>query len=401
MGEITNKLLRIAVEMGASDLHLKVGSPPHVRIHGELIPIPNFSRLTPSDTQVLSMDLLNEEQQRRLQEKLEVDIGYGIPGLGRFRINIYYQRSTVSLAIRTIPIHIPSFEELHLPSILTRIASEPRGLILVTGTTGSGKTTSLAAMIEYINTREALNIITIEDPIEFLHRDNKSLISQREVSMDTPDFASSLRSSLRQDPDIILVGEMRDQETIETALLAAETGHLVFSTLHTVDSVETINRIIAVFPPHQQNQIRIQLAAVLSAVISMRLVKRSDRPGRLPAVEILRTTEFVRSLILDPEKTKLIKGIIEAGTSQYGMQTFDQSLFSHFQRGMVSYEDALAYATSPDNFKLRVQGIYSSSGGALEEMEKELRTKTGPMETTGLSKEELRLEELRRKISHR
>ena len=403
MGEIASKLLRLAMEMGASDIHVKVGSPPHVRINGELIPMPQFQRLGANDTQMLAYDVMNETQQKLFQERLEIDVGYGIPGLGRFRINIFHQRGTITLSIRAIPLRIPPFEELHLPSILSKIAAEQRGLVLVTGTTGSGKTTTLASMIDYINNNEAMNIITIEDPIEYLHRDNKSLISQREVSVDTFSFANSLRSALRQDPDIILVGEMRDQETIETALLAAETGHLVFSTLHTTDAIETINRVIAVFPPHQQDQIRIQLASVLSAVLSMRLIKRSDRGGRVPAVEVLRATDFIRALILDPLKTKLIRGAIEGGTSQYGMQSFDQSIFYHYQQGLINYNDALAYATSPDEFKLRVQGIYSTSGTALEELEKDMHDKMPDIGASpgGMPKEESRLEELRKKISKR
>ncbi len=392
----------MAMDMGASDVHAKVGSPPHIRIHGELIPMPQFQRLTPNDTQVLAFDVMNEAQKKIFKEKLEIDVGYGIPGLGRFRINVFHQRGTITLSIRAIPLRIPAFEELYLPSVLARIAAEQRGLVLVTGTTGSGKSTTLASMIDHINNTEAMNIITIEDPIEFLHRDNKSLISQREITVDTFSFANSLRSALRQDPDIILVGEMRDQETIETALLAAETGHLVFSTLHTTDAIETINRVIAVFPPHQQDQIRIQLASVLSAIISMRLIRRSDKSGRVPAVEVLRSTEFIRSLILDPMKTKQIRAAIEAGTSQYGMQSFDQSIFQHYQKGLVSYNDALSYATSPDEFKLRVQGVYSTTGSARDDMEKDmLLHRGGSNNKAEAPKEESRLEELRKKIQTR
>jgi twitching motility protein PilT len=401
MGEIASKLLHLAMEMGASDVHAKVGSPPHVRIHGVLSPMPKFQRLSSTDTELLANDVMNEGQRKIFQEKLEIDIGYGIPGLGRFRINIFHQRGTITLSIRAIPLRIPVFEELYLPPVLAKIAAEQRGLVLVTGTTGSGKSTTLASMLDYINNTEAMNIITIEDPIEFLHRDNKSLISQREISVDTHSFSNSLRSALRQDPDIILVGEMRDQETIETALLAAETGHLVFSTLHTTDAIETINRVIAVFPPHQQDQIRIQLASVLSSIISMRLIGRSDKSGRVPAVEVLRSTEFIRSLILDPMKTKQIRGAIEAGTSQYGMQSFDQSIFQHYQKGLISFNDALSYATSPDEFKLRVQGVYSTSGSAREELEKDMLIQRGMSDIMETPKEESRLEELRKKIKAR
>lgn len=365
-------LLRMAVSKGSSDLHLKVNSLPHVRINGELIPLGNFEKLTGEDTVVLAFSIMNNRQKQRFKEQLEIDLAYGVAGLGRFRVNIFQQRGTVSLVFRVIPTHIPSLEELLLPRVLGEISLEPRGLVLVTGTTGSGKSTTLASMINYINERRTSHILTIEDPIEFLHLDKMSIISQREISVDALTFADALKNALRQDPDIILVGEMRDLETIETALLAAETGHLVFSTLHTVDSPETINRIVAVFPPHQQKQIRLQLAAVLRGVISMRLIKRSNGESRIPAVEVLRTTEFIRNCILEPEKTKLIRAAVAAGTSQYNMQTFDQSIYDHYCKGLITYEDALSYATNPDEFKLRVQGIYSTSATAIEEMEKEI-----------------------------
>jgi twitching motility protein PilT len=249
---------------------------------------------------------------------------------------------------------------------------EPRGLILVTGTTGSGKSTTIASMIDYINKCTSRHIITIEDPIEFLYTDRMSIVSQREVGGDANSFADALRSSLRQDPDVLLVGEMRDVETIETALVAAETGHMVFSTLHTLDAVETINRIIAVFPTHQHRQIRLQLSMVLRAVISMRLMRRSDSPGRVPAIEIMRTTEMIRNCIVDPDKTRLLREAIAAGTSQYGMQTFDQSIYAHYRAGRITLEDALNWSTSPEEFKLRVQGIYTTKDAAIESMEKEL-----------------------------
>jgi twitching motility protein PilT len=256
--------------------------------------------------------------------------------------------------------------------VLEKISQEPRGLVLVTGTTGSGKSTTIAAMINYINERMNRHIITVEDPIEFLHRDKMSLVSQREINVDAVSFGSALRSALRQDPDVILVGEMRDLETIETALLAAETGHLVFSTLHTLDALETIHRIIAVFPSHQQRQIRLQLGNVLRSVISMRLIRRSDVAGRVPAIEVMIVTDYIRGCVLDPEKTRMIKGAIAAGTSQYGMQTFDQSIYDHYKAGRITYDDALEYATNPDEFKLRVQGIYTTKDAAIEAMEDEL-----------------------------
>ncbi len=365
-------LLRVAVKKGASDLHLKAGSFPHIRVNGELVSLTEFGKLTKEDTLLMAFSIMNNRQKMAFKENFELDLAYGVKGLGRFRVNVFQQRGTVAIVFRVIPAVIRTFEELHLPEVLKRISMIPRGLILVTGTTGSGKSTTLATMIDYINENKTVNIITIEDPIEFLHRDKRSIISQREVNVDTKSFAYALRSALREDPDVILVGEMRDAETIETALHAAETGHVVFSTLHTLDATETINRIIAVFPPHHQNNIRLQLATLLKAVISMRLVKRSDGKGRVPAVEVLIVTEFVRNCIIDPTKTKYIKSAIAAGTSQYGMQTFDQSIYQFYKKGFISYEDALTYASNPDEFKLRVQGIYSASDVAIEEMEKEM-----------------------------
>ncbi len=365
-------LLRTMMSKGASDLHLKVGSFPHLRIHGELMPMAECGKLTSEDSLMMAFSIMNNKQKQRFRDEAEVDLGYGVKGLGRFRVNVFQQRGTVSVAIRAIPTSIPSFDDLHLPKALEKISQEPRGLVLVTGTTGSGKSTSIAAMLNYINEHVTRHIITIEDPIEFIHLDRMSIISQREIGVDASNFSNSLRSALRQDPDVVLVGEMCDLETVETALLAAETGHLVFSTLHTLDSIETINRIIAVFPSHQQRQIRLQLAMVLHAVVSMRLIRRSDIAGRVPAIEIMIVTEYIRNCILEPEKTRLIRQAIAAGTSQYGMQTFDQSLYEHYRSGRISYEDALNYATNPDEFKLRVQGIYTTKDAAIESMEKEL-----------------------------
>jgi twitching motility protein PilT len=265
-----------------------------------------------------------------------------------------------------------TFDDLFLPPILETIAKEPRGLVQVTGTTGSGKSTTIASMLNYINQTTMRHIITIEDPIEFMYTDRMSIVSQREIGVDANSFAAALRSSLRQDPDVILVGEMRDMETIETALVAAETGHLVFSTLHTLDAVETINRITAVFPVHQHRQIRLQLSMVLRAVISMRLMRRTDTPGRVPAIEVLRATDLIRSCIVDPEKTRLLREAIAAGTSQYGMQTFDQSIYEHYKAGRITLEDAFIYSTNPEEFRLRVQGIYTTKDAAIEAMEKEM-----------------------------
>jgi len=365
-------LLKIAIEMEASDLHLKAGTHPQVRVAGQLIVLEKIPRLSVDDTENLAAELMGEAQRERLQEELDIDLAYSLPGFGRFRGSIYYQRSSIAIALRIIHFEIKTMKELLLPNILEKIANYTRGLVLVTGTTGSGKTTTLASMIDYINGLRRENIITIEDPIEYLHRDRKSSISQREVGWDVKSFARGLRAALREDPDIILVGEMRDQETIETALTAAETGHLVLSTLHTLDAPETINRIVGVFPPHQQRQIRNQLAAILRAVISQRLIPRKDGQGRVPAVEVMINTPYVADCISDRDKTNLIRDAIAAGISQYGTQTFDQSVYSLYEKELISYEQGLRYSTSPDNFKLRVKGITTSAELALEDMERDL-----------------------------
>jgi twitching motility protein PilT len=363
-----NDLLKIAVESGASDLHLKVGSYPMMRVAGVLSPASEYKRLTHEDTVAMAAAVMSTAQRQKFKENQEVDLAYSVQGLGRFRCNVYQQRGTIGIVLRVIPMRIRTIEELGLPPVLARIADEDRGLVLVTGTTGSGKSTTLAAMIDHINATRCVHVMTVEDPIEFLQRDNRALINQREVSVDTRSFAYALRSALRQDPDVILVGEMRDFETIETALVAAETGHLVFSTLHTLDATETINRIIAVFPPHQQKQVRLQLASVLRAVISQRLIPRNDGQGRCAAVEVMITTPFIRDCVVDKEKTHLIPGAIASGTSQYGMQTFDQSIFALYEQGLVSYEEALHWATNVDEFKLKVQGIAMTSDAARDEM---------------------------------
>jgi twitching motility protein PilT len=362
-----NDLLRIAVEHGASDLHLKVGSCPMMRVRGELIPATD-TRIEHEDVVAMSAAVMPTAQRQKFKDALEIDLAYGVPGLGRFRCNIFQQRGTIGLVLRVIPMQIRTLEELMLPPILGKIADSERGLVLVTGTTGSGKTTTLAAMIDRINRTRRAHVMTIEDPIEFLHRDQQSIINQREISVDTRSFAYALRSALRQDPDVILVGEMRDLETVETALLAAETGHLVFSTLHTLDATETINRIIAVFPPHQQRQVRLQLAGVLKAVISQRLMPRTDGKSRVPAVEVMTSTPFIRDCIVDKDKTPLIPGAIASGTSQYGMQTFDQSIFALYQQGVVTYEDAVRWATNVDEFNLKVQGISTTGDVTRDQM---------------------------------
>jgi twitching motility protein PilT len=365
-----NDLLKLAVDAGASDLHLKVGSYPMMRVRGMLVPANEDKRLDHEDVVAMSAAVMSTSQRQRFKEAQEVDLAYSVPGLGRFRCNIFQQRGTIGLVLRVIPMHIRSVDDLGLPVVLKNIAEEERGLVLVTGTTGSGKSTTLAAMVDHINRTRCTHVMTVEDPIEFLHRDQKSIVNQREVSVDTRSFAQALRSALRQDPDVILVGEMRDFETIETGLLAAETGHLVFSTLHTLDATETINRIIAVFPPHQQKQIRLQLASVLRAVISQRLMPRADGDGRAPAVEVMISTPFIRDCIVDKERTHLIHGAIAAGTSQYGMQTFDQSIFGLYQSGLVSYDEALRWASNVDEFKLKVQGISTTSDLSRDEMAK-------------------------------
>ncbi len=352
-------LLRVATSHNASDLHLKVGAFPVMRIGGELHPVENAPRLKAEDTLDMAFSMMSNRQKQRFKEVSEVDIGYGVSGLGRFRANIFQQRGTVSIVLRVIPDHNKSVAQLGLPPVIERIAEERRGLILVTGATGSGKSTTLAAMIDCINSTRSGHIVTIEDPIEFLHRDKMSFVTQREVDVDTVSFAQALRGALRQDPDVILVGEMRDHETIETALTAAETGHLVLSTLHTLDATETITRIVSSFPSHQQKSVRIQLAGILKAVISMRLVRAAKGAGRVPAIEILVSTAFIRDHIINEDKTYLIREAIAAGTSQYGMQTFDQSLFHLLQARLITQEEALHNATNADEFKMRVSGIYS------------------------------------------
>jgi len=363
-------LLRRAVESQASDLHLKVGNHPYLRIDGVLNPLDDVPRVTPEEMLSMAFSMMTNRQKQKFKETAELDMAYGVAGLGRFRVNVFQQRGNVGMVLRVIPTKIRTVEELNLPRAIEKICEEQRGLVLVTGTTGSGKSTTLAAMIDRINTHRSDHVMTIEDPIEFLHRDKKSFINQREVEVDTANFSNALRAALRQDPDVILVGEMRDLETISTALLAAETGHLVLSTLHTLDATETIQRIIAVFPPPEQKQIRLQMAATLKAVISQRLVRRADDKGRVPAVEVMITTAYIRDCIINPDRTRLINDAIAAGTSQYGMQTFDQSLYDLFTRKLITYEEALIRASNPDDFKLRVQGIRSAADAAREEMER-------------------------------
>ncbi len=354
-------LLAMACRQGASDLHLKAGVYPFMRVAGEMKPIRDWARLAQEDTLTMAFTIMSNRQKQRFKENAEIDVSYGVPGLGRFRCNIFQQRGSVGLVIRVIPTIVKSVGDLSLPPVIEKVAEERRGLILVTGTTGSGKSTSLAAMIDYINCTRSGHIITIEDPIEFLHKDKKSFITQREIEVDAVSFSSALRGALRQDPDVILVGEMRDHETVATALTAAETGHLVLSTLHTIDAAETIQRVVSIFPPHEQQGIRLQLASVLKAVVSQRLVRGVDGVTRVPAVEVLISTPYIRDCIIHPEKTRLIRDAIAQGRSQYGMQTFDQSLFDLYNSKLISYEEALLGASNQDEFKLLVQGIHSSA----------------------------------------
>ena len=353
-------ILQQMVQSSASDLHLKVGRPPTLRVHGELSPLP-MPALRPEDLSTLAKEIMSPKQVKEFTEYREADFATGVPGIGRFRVNAYQQRGTIAFAIRTIPHQARSIQDLHLPQVVEEIALMPRGLVLVTGVTGSGKSTTLASIIQLINERRYANVITIEDPIEFLHRDLKCHINQREVGTDTGSFAQALRRVLRQDPDVVQIGEIRDLDTLDTALKAADTGHLVFSTLHTTDATQTINRILSFYPPHQQNEVRYALSSALAAVVSMRLVPRIDRPGRVPACEVLINTAAVREQIRDLNKTLNIPDLIREGTVQYGMQSFDQSLMAWYTQGVISYDSALFHASNPSEFALRVQGVAGSS----------------------------------------
>jgi twitching motility protein PilT len=353
-------VLEQLIRRGASDLHLKVGRPPTLRVNGDLEPL-DQAPLRPEDLKTLAEQLMTARQVKLFSEEKECDFAVGVPGIGRFRVNVYQQRGSLCFAMRAIPYQARTIEELNLPPVLKEIALKPRGLVLVTGITGSGKSTALAAMVQHVNEHRKANIITIEDPIEFLHRDISCHINQREVGTDTADFSQALRRVLRQDPDVILIGEIRDLDTLDTALKAADTGHLVFSTLHTTDATQTINRVLSFYPPHQQAEVRFSLASALQAVVSLRLVPRSDKPGRIPAAEVLINTATVRDQIRDMTKLLNIPELIKEGTVQYGMQSFDQSLMQHYTRGIVSYESALFFATSPSEFALRVQGVAGTS----------------------------------------
>src|SRR5918992_3108951 len=348
------------VQRNASDLLLKVGRPPTVRVNGELLAL-DMPPIKPEDLKALAEQVMTPRQVKEFAEKKEADFAIGVPGVGRFRTNIYQQRGTLAFAFRAIPYEVKTVRELHLPGVLEEIALRPRGLVLVTGVTGSGKSTALASMINHINQNRRVNVITIEDPIEFLHRDVMSNISQREVGNDTLSFGTALRHVLRQDPDVILVGEIRDVETLDTALKAADTGHLVFSTLHTTDATQTISRILSFYPPHQHQEVRMLLSTALQAVVSLRLVPRADGRGRIPAAEVLINTAAVADNIRDIEKALHIPDLIAQGAVSYGMQTFDQSLMKWYKDGLISYESALFYSTNPNEFALRLSGVESAS----------------------------------------
>ncbi|MEA2218554.1 MAG: twitching motility protein PilT [Solirubrobacteraceae bacterium] len=353
MFDIDNALCTL-VQLGGSDLHLKVKRQPMTRVDGDLCPIDGTELLTPEDTEAAVRTMLHDPiKLTELAEEFEVDFSYSISGVARFRVNAFRQRGTLSLVARAIPHSIRTVSELMLPEVITELADEERGIILLTGTTGSGKSTTLAAMIDHINRTHAKHIVTIEDPIEFLHVDRRSIINQREVGMDTLSFKRALRRVLRQDPDVILIGEMRDEETVHTALSAAETAHLVLSTGHTVDAAETVNRIIDFFPPHMHQQVRAMLAGTLKGVISQRLVRSTDG-GRVATCEILRMTGRVRDMIMDPQQTGRLTEVVSEG-AYYGMQTFDQALFDHVKAGRVDVSEALKAATSPHDFKLLLQ----------------------------------------------
>ena len=356
-------LKQMLVEMlnrKASDLHIRVGVRPYLRVNGKLEQIATDPMTIDLVDQIVSQ-VLNEKQRERFYRKNEMDLALSVAKLGRFRINLYRQRGTAGIAIRAVNTLVPSFEELNLPDTIKKLAQTQRGLIIITGTTGSGKSTTLAALIEEINSNRTDNILTVEDPIEYIYRDKKSIISQREVGGDTETFATALRHAFRQDPDVILIGEIRDLETMSIALTAADTGHLVLTTLHTLNVVETITRIVSFFPPHQHQQIRLLLAGTLKAIVCQRLLTRADMPGRVPAIEIMIASGAIKECLMDPNKTIDIPDLMEQGVVQYGMQTFDQSIMKLYKQGLISFEEAMNHASNPDDFDLRVKGITGTS----------------------------------------
>ncbi len=367
---LIDELLTGAFNIGASDVHLKAGSRPALRVDGRLIFVKDAPEFSNEELQKLIYSILNDKQRERFERDKELDLAYSIPNLSRFRINVFQERGNIACALRSIPYQIRGFKELNLPPVLEKIAEEERGLVILTGTTSSGKSTTLAAIIDYVNSTKARHIITIEDPLEYLQVDKKSYINQREIGIDTFSFSNALRSALREDPDVILVGEMRDLETMAIAMAAAETGHLVLTTLHTLDAQETINRILAIFPAHQHNQIRYQLAQVLKAVISQRLMLMADNKGRVPAAEVLIATSRIRECIADSEKTHEIRTAIEEGNLHYGMQTFDQCLYDLYKKNLITYDEAMRQATNKDDLSLRISGVTSGSA-SLSRLEQE------------------------------
>ena len=349
------EILKAAIAQGASDIHIKGGDFVRARVKGDLVPLTK-QRLSPEQTKQLAMQLMSDPRDReRIDEIRDYDCSYGAPGVGRFRVNILRQRGSFAIVLRAIPFEIPTLEQMNLPPILATVADAERGCVLVTGVTGSGKSTTLAAMLNHVNMHKRKHILTLEDPIEFLHRDNQSSITQREIGADTTSFGSGLRAALREDPDIVLVGEMRDTETIDIALKAAETGHLVFSTLHTQNAVKTISRVVAVFPPHEQQMVRVRLSETLVAVVSQRLIPKKDGKGRAAACEIMIVTSTIRDCIRDPERTDEIFDYIAQGREQYGSQTFDQHLMDLVAGDIIDFEVAKAAANNPADFELKMR----------------------------------------------
>lgn len=361
-----NEILKLAIKGNASDIHLKAGLPPLFRVDGSLLPVRDGDRLKPTHTREMAAEIMSADQKEKFNEEKDLDLSYGIPGVGRFRVNAFLQRGNIGLVFRVIPYKVKPIEDLHLPPVVKSLAEERRGLILATGATGSGKSTTLAAMIDYINKSRTAHIVTIEDPIEYLIRDKRSVVNQREVGTDAKSFKRALRAALRQDPDIIMLGELRDHETMEIALTAAETGHLVMSTLHTTDAADSVNRMVTSFPPHQRDQARYQFANLFKGVIAQRLVPRADDDGRVPAVEVMVSTGRIRDMILEEASSRAITEQIAEGTDAYGMQVFDQSLMNLLKQGLITYEEALAQSSNPDDFKLKLKGIDSNAAQSTE-----------------------------------
>jgi twitching motility protein PilT len=361
MSQLFDRVLNAARQLGASDVHLKAGLPPIFRIKGELRTVRDVPALTREAIAAFALHIMNDRQRAVFEESFDIDLAYGTPDGVRYRVNVFQQRGAVGMVLRLIPPEVPPFDRLNLPKVVLDLADNSRGVVLVTGVTGSGKSTTLAAMVDYINTQHAYHIVTVEDPIEYTFRDKRSVINQRELGFDTQSFTRALRAALRQDPDVILVGEMRDNETCGIAMTAAETGHLVLSTLHTADATETVNRIISMFPTHQQVQARLSLASVLRGVISQRLLPRADGKGMVPALEVLVNTERVREMIEDPARTREIKDAIAQGLHPYGMFSFDQSLANLVKQHLVTYDEAVKHSSSPSDFALLFRGV--SGGG--------------------------------------